>query len=241
MTSRILLLYAENDEYDDFAHGLVGNLSGIKPDITPCARERYKTDRWPTLTVNSMFPGPDMDARVAAIELVSKVFMHICHINSRSFSREHVLEYDYRRYPFISQGGRKYDCFRIYDGVVIRKDHHTTLRDLMVECALCFVLEKEAEEQRLQESEEKRLLEMEESKVAKVTGGKKKATKRGKQKAAPKPKTPKPSSKRKILPNKVRDFQELAMLCMFPGHISHVEVISSPTGESRRGPFFDLR
>jgi hypothetical protein len=47
--------------------------------------------------------------------------------------------------------------------------------------------------------------------------------------------------RKKDLPTHIRQFQELLLLVMFPGHTSHVEVISSPSGEPFRGDFYDLR
>jgi hypothetical protein len=65
--------FSEDDEWDQFAHGLVGNLSGIEPQLTPCARLDYDVDDWPVISVNSVFQGTvEYAARKGKIQLVSR-------------------------------------------------------------------------------------------------------------------------------------------------------------------------
>jgi hypothetical protein len=65
-----MIYSAESQPYDEYAHGLVGNLSGIVPMLTPCARKIYDNEEaWPALTVDTMFPG-DPDTAVRELKLV---------------------------------------------------------------------------------------------------------------------------------------------------------------------------
>jgi hypothetical protein len=50
---------------------LIGNVTGIKPVLTPCARQRYDDKSWPVLTKETMFEGPDRLIRQRLIPLVS--------------------------------------------------------------------------------------------------------------------------------------------------------------------------
>jgi hypothetical protein len=69
----MVVSFAAKNEWDDFAHGLVGNLSGVEPQLTPCARREYDADEWPVISVNSVFPGVAGYAdRRGKIRLVSR-------------------------------------------------------------------------------------------------------------------------------------------------------------------------
>jgi hypothetical protein len=66
------IVISEKNEWDNYAHGLVGNLSGIEPQLTPCARLIYDTEQWPVISVNSVFQGTvGYAARKGRIQLVS--------------------------------------------------------------------------------------------------------------------------------------------------------------------------
>ncbi len=61
-----------HNEWDEVEHGLISNVTGIEPQLTPCARLMYIDDSFPTFTTpETMFPGPLRDSMECDIELVS--------------------------------------------------------------------------------------------------------------------------------------------------------------------------
>ncbi len=114
------------------------------------------------------------------------------------------------------QAGKYYDCFRIHEGIVVREEHHKNFVELLVKIAEAFLP--------IPEIPKKKKGDLVQPNFSALRATIQIIKKR-----------------KKDLPTHVRQFQELLLLVMFPGHTSHVEVISSPSGEPFRGDFYDLR
>jgi hypothetical protein len=136
---------------------------------------------------------------------------------------------------FIHQGDPPvpFACFRIHDGVVIRKDHHDILLNLLVALADTFLVKESKKSKN----------GMDTAPPAKKKSKKKNADTDS---ASKPPDTVSdsvpPAKKMKTRAELIKDFTESILLYIFPGHTSDPEVFSEPRGQNSVAPkFFSMR